>query len=104
MKTSVEDRILALLARGPLGFSMIVPRAQVSQTSVTHALQRLVDAGQVERTPDETDRRRQVYRAVAAERQPRASRRELSEPPVSPERVQSLRAMVQAAIQRKRMR
>jgi len=59
-------RLLSFSREGRLPLSTIGQRLMVHPTSVTNAIDRLTDSGFVERTPDDTDRRR-VYASLTAD-------------------------------------
>jgi DNA-binding MarR family transcriptional regulator len=56
-------RLLSFSREGRLPMSIIGERLMVHPTSVTNAIDRLVDGGLVDRTPDEADRRR-IYASL----------------------------------------
>ena len=56
-------RLVSFSREGRLPLSIIGQRLMVHPTSVTNAIDRLVDSGFVERTPDDEDRRR-VYASL----------------------------------------
>jgi DNA-binding MarR family transcriptional regulator len=59
-------RLVSFSREGRLPLSIIGQRLMVHPTSVTNAIDRLVESGFVERTPDDADRRR-VYASLTAD-------------------------------------
>jgi DNA-binding MarR family transcriptional regulator len=59
--STAQYRVLALLERGPVIASDLADRLGVTSASVTKMIDRLVEAGMVERRPDTIDRRRVIH-------------------------------------------
>ena len=59
--STAQYRVLALLARGPVIASDLAEQLGVTSASVTKMIDRLVEAGMVERRNDTVDRRRVIH-------------------------------------------